>query len=628
MALRTLAEEIRGTIIETVAVNGGHLSSNLGVVELTIALHRAFNSPRDAIIFDVGHQCYAHKLLTGRYERFRTLRKKDGISGFTRRKESAHDWFDSGHASVSISQALGLLAGREMTAGSGEECGKVVAVIGDGALTGGMSFEGLSHAGVLGKNLIVVLNDNQMSIDHNTGALSRYLSRISATSGYQSIRHRIDRAIDRLPYFGRHVEKIVFRMKRAVKGLLYTNNLFVDLGFEYVGPLDGHDEKAMEDVFNKVKNMRGPIVVHAVTKKGRGYRPAEDRPEEFHGVGPFCITDGKVEKYDKMSFTEAFSGIIDEMAKEHKDIAAITAAMAKGCGLAAFSRHYPERFFDVGIAEEHAVTFGGGLSRGGVVPFVCIYSTFVQRAVDSVIHDVALQNAHIVLVLDRAGAVGGDGETHQGLFDIALFRPVPNLSILSPASADDLKVCMDWAYKAKYPVVIRYPKYTCPTEREPFSSPVEIGRGVFISSEVFAAALDAQLNDTEGEIRDVLFVCTGGMYHECVKAARALLMESVRCDIYTLRFIKPFDEDYFIGIADGYKAVLFVEDGVEIGGIACYLQGIMPRKGRGIKCAVKAFKDEFMAQGTREEILTNAGLSTECLISCAKSLLKETVPPK
>lgn len=618
--LRSLAREMREIIIETVAKGGGHLSSNLGVVELTIALHRAFDSPTDAIIFDVGHQCYAHKLITGRYDRFSTLRQKGGISGFTRTGESCHDAFDSGHASVSISQALGLLVGRELTG----KAGKVVAVIGDGALTGGIAFEGLSNAGLLSRDLIVVLNDNQMSIDHNTGALSRYLSRMTATSGYQTIRHKIDRTIDRLPYLGRHLEKMVFRMKRAMKGLLYTNNLFVDLGFEYVGPLDGHDEAAMEDVFRRVRNMRGPVVVHVVTKKGRGYRPAEDRPEEFHGVGPFCISDGKVEKFDKMSFTEVFSDIIDEMAKEHTDIAAVTAAMAKGTGLSAFSRHYPTRFFDVGIAEEHAVTFGGGLAKGGMMPFVCIYSTFAQRAVDCVIHDVALQKAHIVLVLDRAGVVGGDGETHQGLFDIALFRPVPGIAIMSPASAGDLKICIEWAYNASMPVIIRYPKSTTPTEREPFSQAVTLGRGILVKASVFATALDAQAEDPsdEGGIRDVLFVCTGGMYGECVMAARELLMKGAICDIYTLRFIKPLDENAFIETAGMYKAVLVVEDGVEAGGIAEHLASVMARRLALVKCKAMAVADKFIAQGTRDQILEDTKLSASDLAREAYSLLR------
>lgn len=639
--LRNLASEMRSVIIETVAKNGGHLSSNLGAVELTIALHRAFNSPSDAIIFDVGHQCYAHKLLTERYESFASLRQKGGISGFTRRSESPHDIFDSGHASVSISQALGLLMGREIaeasegargnllynaTAREIKRRGKVIAVIGDGALTGGLAFEGLSHAGLLGRDLIVVLNDNQMSIDHNTGAISRYLSRMTTTAGYQTIRHKIDRFIDRIPYFGRHLEKLVFRMKRAIKGLLFTNNLFVDLGFEYVGPLDGHDEKTLENVFRRVSTMRGPTVVHVVTKKGRGYRPAEDRPEEFHGVGPFCISDGTVEKYDKLSFTESFSRIIDEMAAKHKDIVAVTAAMAKGTGLAAFERHYKERFFDVGIAEGHAVTFAGGLARGGAVPFVCIYSTFAQRAVDSVIHDVALQGAHVIIMLDRAGAVPNDGETHQGLFDIALFRAVPGVTIMSPASAADLKVCMEWAYQQSSPTIIRYPKYTCPTEQKPFASGIKSGRGVLIKASLFAPSLDAQAEDIKGDEtdkKDVLFVCTGGMYHECVNAARSLLMSGIRSDVYTLRFIKPVDEDYLSSIIKdgGYKAVLLVEDGVAAGGIAEHLALGIQKCHTEVKCKVCAFADKFMAQGTRDQICEAAGLSFAQLSKAAASLL-------
>ena len=353
--LKQLAQEIRTTILEVTGKNGGHLASNLGVVELTLALHRIFNTPEDAIVWDVSHQCYAHKLLTGRYSRFNTLRKKDGLSGFTNRDESEHDFFTSGHSSTSISAALGLLTAWEIE----HKEGKVIAVIGDGALTGGMAFEALSHTGQLCKNLIVVVNDNQMSIDHNTGSLSRYLSRLSMSPRYQSFRYTVDKLIDKIPYIGRVFEKIIFRIKRSLKGLLLTNNLFTDLGFEYVGPLDGHNEQMMEKVFKRVKKLHRPVVVHVVTKKGKGYSPAENNPELFHGIGPFQISDGTVEKYDTLSFTEAFSNLIVDTAARNDKIVGITAAMAKGTGLTRFSYKFPERFFDVGIAEEHAVTFAG-----------------------------------------------------------------------------------------------------------------------------------------------------------------------------------------------------------------------------------------------------------------------------
>jgi 1-deoxy-D-xylulose-5-phosphate synthase len=627
-----LAREIRRVIIEVVGSNGGHLSSNLGVVELTIALHRVFDSPQDAIVWDVSHQCYAHKLLTGRYARFSTLRQRDGISGFTRKDESPHDFFNCGHSSTSISSALGLLMAWNIR----KRPGKVVAVIGDGALTGGMAFEALSHAGQLSRNLIVVLNDNQMSIDHNTGSISRYLSRMTMSAHYQTFRYKVDRMIDRVPYFNKHLEKFIFRFKRSIKGLLLTNNLFVDLGFEYVGPLNGHDEHELEMVFRRVEKLQRPVVVHIVTKKGKGYSPAEDNPEVFHGIGPFCISDGTVEKFDALSFTESFSSALIDIAAKRRDVAAVTAAMAKGTGLAAFARHYPDRFFDVGIAEEHAVTFGGGLAAGGLIPVICIYSTFMQRAVDQVIHDIALQNVHAVIVLDRAGVVPNDGETHQGLFDIALFRPVPGLRIMCPASAADLKLCLEYAVSSQGATFIRYPKLTCPSEQDAFSQPVVQGRGTLVTCGCFAPSLEAgfELPDCSGNGR-ILFVCTGGMYSEVLVAARSLLLQNVYVDIYALRFIKPVDEDYFIDLASKYDGIVFVEDGVVTGGIGAYLQNVLFRAGIS-NTAVKAFPDRFYSHGTREQICRDAHMSPEYLeksaleLACSVSSLhvRETVHRK
>ena len=614
--LRQLAQEIRRTIIEVVGKNGGHLASNLGVVELTIALHRVFNSPEDAIIWDVSHQCYAHKLLTGRYEEFKTLRQKNGLSGFTNKSESVHDYFNNGHSSTSISSALGLLAARELN----EDKGKVIAVIGDGALTGGMAFEALSHAGQLSKNLIVILNDNQMSIDHNTGSVSRYLSRLTMTARYQTFRYRVDKVIDKIPYLGHHLEKIIFRLKRSLKGLFLTNNLFVDLGFEYVGPLDGHNELSLEKVLKKVSRLHRPVVVHVVTKKGKGYSPAEDNPELFHGIGPFQISDGTVEKFDTLSFTEAFSNIICDYAKENKDIVAITAAMAKGTGLSHFSRLYPDRFFDVGIAEEHAVTFAGGLARGGKVPVVCIYSTFMQRAVDQLIHDITLQKAHAIFMLDRAGAVPADGATHQGIYDIALFRAIPDMEIMTAVSANDLRLCFVWAVERGTSVMIRYPKLSCPTELPQFSEPVEFGRGIFVPCSEFVIE---NISEKELESREhkVLVVCTGGIYSEVQKAIRAVLLEDGYADLYILRFIKPFDESYFIEIAKKYYGIVFVEDGIAEGGAGEYLNQLVLKNGI-TNTRVMGFEDRFYSHGTRDQVLSDAKLSVsdikETILKCAK----------
>ncbi|MDD6970709.1 MAG: 1-deoxy-D-xylulose-5-phosphate synthase [Treponema sp.] len=611
-----LAQEIRKEIINVVGKNGGHLASNLGVVELTLALHRVFESPKDAIIWDVSHQCYTHKLLTDRYKDFQTLRQKDGISGFTNTQESVHDFFINGHSSTSISSALGLLTARELN----NDSGKVIAVIGDGALTGGMAYEALSHAGQLCKNLIVVLNDNQMSIDHNTGAVSRYLSRLTMTGGYQTFRYKVDKLIDKIPYIGRPFEKFIFRFKRALKGLFLTNNLFVDLGFEYVGPLDGHNEALLEKVLKKVSHLHRPVVVHVITKKGRGYSPAENNPELFHGIGPFQISDGTVETFDTTSFTEAFSQIICQKAQENKDIVAITAAMAKGTGLTSFSIKYPERFFDVGIAEEHAVTFAGGLAKGGKIPVTCIYSTFMQRSVDQMIHDIALQKAHAVFMLDRAGAVPADGVTHQGIFDISLFRPIPDLEILSPVSQNDLKLCFDWAVDKGTCVVIRYPKSSCPTEFPQFSSPVELGRGIFMPCTEFVIE-NVTEKQLEAHKNKILVVLTGGMYPEAQKAVRSVLLEDGYADMYILRFIKPFDESYFIELAKKYYGVVLVEDGVKIGGICEYLKSILAENGI-LNTKLLGFDDKFFSHGTRDEILEAAGLSVNHIKRAIKQCAK------
>lgn len=596
---------MRSEIISVVGKNGGHLASNLGVVELTIALHRVFNSPKDAFIWDVGHQCYPHKLLTGRYEKFNTLRKEGGLSGFTKVAESEHDFFDSGHSSTSISSALGLLTGRKLQ----DIDGKVIAVIGDGALTGGMAFEALSHAGQLSKNLIVILNDNQMSISENTGSLSKYLSRLTMTSQYQSFRHRFDRMIKRIPFVNKALTDIVFRLKRGLKGIIFRNNLFVDFGFEYVGPLNGHSMVELETVLKRVAKINRPVVVHVVTQKGRGYSPAENDPTTFHGVGPFCISDGKVEKFDTLSFTEAFSNAMVSIGEKRSDVVAVTAAMMKGSGLTTFAHRFPERFFDVGIAEQHAVTFAGGLARSGIRPVVAIYSTFVQRAIDQVIHDVALQKAPIILALDRAGAVPDDGETHQGIFDISLFRPIPNMVLIAPASAVELNLSLEWALSQNLPVVIRYPKSSCPTEKEAFSQPMMEGCGVMVSS-----ADDARL----------LFVCTGGIFPEVLEASRLLLLKGLPNDIYNLRFLKPLNKEYFLNIVAEYDAVVFVEDGVRIGGIGTYLESLIHIQFPQIRSKICGFNDNFIPQGKRSQILEKSGLAPFQLALEAELLISQT----
>jgi len=591
---------MRKKIIEIVGQNGGHLSSNLGVVELTIALHRVFTSPRDAIIWDVGHQCYSHKLLTGRYDAFPSLRKRDGLSGFPKREESVHDAFNTGHSSTSISAALGILLARKSVG----ERGKVVAVIGDGALTGGMALEALCHAGQGGNDLVVILNDNKMSISPNTGALSQYLSRLTMGANYQRLRHRIDRAFRVVPFFGDSLTRFVARFKRGLKGMLFKDNLFVDLGFEYVGPLNGHNVEELEKVLRDVRALNRPVVVHVQTQKGRGYDLAENDPSTFHGIGPFCISDGKVEKFDTTSFTEAFShGMLECAARDHR-VVAITAAMSKGTGLVPLQHRFPDRCYDVGIAEQHAVTFAAGLAAGGLRPVVAIYSTFIQRAVDQVIHDVALQHLPVVFALDRAGPVPDDGETHQGLYDISLFRPVPGVSILTPASVAEMQAMLSWALSQEGPVILRYPKAACPTEQDAFSLPIEPGRGVF-----------AQRDGS-----DTLIVCTGGMYAEVHEASNLLARAGNPVDSYVLRFIKPLDEDYFIESIGSYSRVVFVEDGVRTGGISEWLASLTRDRLPGTETEVLAFDELFYPQGTRAEILVSAGLSANHIADSVRRL--------
>ncbi len=592
--LATLAGEIRKRIVDTVSRNGGHLASNLGVVELTLALHRVFESPGDSIVWDVGHQCYAHKLVTGRRERFDTIRRQGGLSGFPKRNESPHDIFDAGHASTSISSALGLLAARTRL-GLG---GKVIAVIGDGALTGGMAFEALSHGGQLGLPLVVVLNDNKMSIQANVGALSRYLSRLSATVRYQKIRSRIDAIVRGIPLLGPWLYPAMVRGKRAVKGLFFKENLFSDLGFEYVGPIDGHNMAAMIQVFREVKPLDRPVVIHVITRKGKGYELAEEDPARYHGVSPMRASDGKVETRPVVTFTEAFSASLIRLAGKDERVVAVTAAMAKGTGLEEFRSAFPGRLYDVGIAEEHAVTFGAGLAAGGLKPVVAIYSTFIQRAVDQVFHDAALQGRSMVLALDRAGAVGEDGETHQGIYDIALFRSLPNIRVLAPASAVDLDLALGHAFAQEGgPTVIRFPKARCPREEDAYAEPWQVGRGAFVRR--------------SGS--DSLIIAMGGLVEAAVEAADSLLREGRSADVYNLRYVSPIDEEAFMEACAGYKRAVFLEEGAYAGGLGESLAGLLSRRLPRLFFTALGFPSEPFPQASREELLERAGFSASCI---------------
>ncbi|HOJ98326.1 MAG TPA: 1-deoxy-D-xylulose-5-phosphate synthase [Termitinemataceae bacterium] len=586
--LQQLAEELRQEIIYRVSRNGGHLASNLGIVELTLALHRVFDSPQDKIIWDVGHQCYPHKLLTGRYRNFSGLRKKEGISGFPKRSESPHDVFETGHASTSISAALGMLVA-ERSRGSSH---RVIAVIGDGALTGGLAYEALSHAGQLQIPLIVVLNDNSMSIGPNVGGISKHLSMLTMKASYQRMRNLIDRCVKKIPLIGQWLYTWIVRFKNAIKILFYPRNFFVDLGFEYVGPIDGHHMLTLEEVFRDIKQLNRPVVVHVVTQKGRGYKLAEKNPAQFHGIGSFSIEDGMVEKTAGFTFTDGFGKAMVTLGEACPSLVAITAAMEKGTGLTPFRERFPERFFDVGIAESHGVTFAAGLAANGLLPVVAIYSSFMQRAVDQVIHDVALQNLPVIFALDRSGVVPEDGETHQGIYDISLFRSVPHMALLAPATAGELEQMLRWALEQRRPVMIRYPKAPCPKEEETCMQPLETGRGAFVRR-------------NGGE---VCLAFTGSLLPEALKAAEILDKEGIPLDLYNFRFIKPLDEVHLFSIIKSYRLFIIAEEGVREGGLGEHLVTRLSEIGIETSCKVLGIPEGPLPQGTRQELLSLCGL--------------------
>jgi len=613
--LYCLAAEIRGLIVRTITVNGGHLASNLGVVELTLALHRVFATPGDSIVWDVGHQCYTHKIITGRFEAFRHIRRSGGLSGFPKRAESVHDSFDTGHASTSISAALGLLAANARL----KRTGSVIAVIGDGALTGGMAWEAMSHAGQLGLPLIVVLNDNTMSISRNVGALSSYLSRLSATARYQRLRRLLDQLILGVPYFGPRMHPLVLRLKRAVKAIFFKEGLFADLGFEYAGPIDGHNIQLLCQVLEDARSIHKPVVIHVVTKKGKGHMPAEKNPAAFHGISPAAQSSPAQQSSDPLdpaeasaarqqTFTEAFGQAMLDAAAADERVVAVVAAMASGTGLAEFQSRYGSRLFDVGIAEEHAVTFAAGMAAGGLRPVVAIYSTFMQRTLDQVHHDVALAGLPVVFAVDRAGAVPDDGETHQGIYDIQAFRSVPGLTIIAPASAVEVGQALNWALSSESPTLVRYPKAACPAERPAFAEPFTAGRGVFVRKSQSAAA--------------VLFATSGALVDEALLASDACATQGVAADVYHLRFLKPLDTAYFVELTRRYRLVVIAEEGVLTGSVAsdlaaAVMAGEKTLAGVSVSAIALGFSERPQSQARREELLAAAGLSAAGLASTA-----------
>jgi 1-deoxy-D-xylulose-5-phosphate synthase len=594
-SLSKLAGEIRELIIDVISKNGGHLASNLGVVELTIALHRVFSSPEDTIVWDVGHQCYTHKILTGRKENFHTIRLENGLSGFPKRDESVHDSVETGHASTAISSALGILEGKRLRGLPG----KVIAVVGDGALGGGLALEGLNHAGHLKKGLIIILNDNSMSINKNVGALSSYLSRLTATELYQNFKDRFDSMVNTIPKVGPDLMNMIDRFKKAVKAVAYKETLFSDLGFEYVGPIDGHNIRGLIGVMNNIKHFSKPVVLHVKTVKGNGYSFAENDPASFHGISPFSVVDGKVEPPQDYTFTQAFSGSLLDLGGTDEKITAVTAAMAKGTGLSAFKERFPDRFYDVGITEPHAVTFSSGLAAAGMKPVVAVYSTFLQRAVDQVIHDVAMPGHSVVFALDRAGLVGNDGATHQGIFDIALFKSIPGITLCSPASAEEVRMMLEYGLNTNGPVIIRYPKDSCYSGTGDTALPLVPGRGVFVSR----------------ENSECLLLGTGGLVSEMMEAASVLGRKGYSVDVYNLRFLQPLDEEYLASLISSYKMVFCAEDGIVSGGIGEEIGNFIQQHHIPVLYRNLGVKGIFPGQAYRKELLKQTGLDGASLAS-------------
>jgi len=589
--LPRLAAEVRELILETVASNGGHLASNLGTVELTISLHRQFASPEDKIVWDVGHQSYTHKILTGRRDVFATLRKSGGISGYPKRAESPHDVFETGHSSTSISAALGLAQARDRQGGKEH----VVAVIGDGAMTGGIAFEALNHAGNSGTRLIVVLNDNEMSISENVGALSSYLGRLRSDPAYFRLKSDVEYLLRRIPAFGDRVARVVERVKDSLKYLVVPGVIFEELGFTYLGPVDGHNFGSLHSVLQTAKRVNGPVLVHVLTRKGKGYPPAEANPDKFHGVGPFDRASGDfVRKKGNPSYTQIFGRTLVRLAEADGRIVAITAAMLNGTGLDEFKRRFPERCFDVGIAEQHAVTFAGGLAAGGLKPVVAIYSTFLQRAFDQVIHDVCLPDLPVVFALDRSGVVGEDGETHQGVFDLSYLRQLPNLTLMAPKDENELQHMLYTALQLNGPVAIRYPR----------------GEGVGVALEEQWQELPLGRAEVLSAGRDVVLWAIGAAVPAAQAAAASLAEAGIACGVVNARFVKPLDEALLLDTAAGSGGILTVEDNVAAGGFGSAVGECLTRHGRGDALLRSiALPDRFIEHGPRDSILDRYGIS-------------------
>lgn len=589
--LPALAEEIRKFIIESLSKTGGHLASNLGVVELTIAMHRVFDLPKDKLIWDVGHQSYTHKILTGRKDGFETLRREGGISGFPKRSESDCDVFDTGHSSTSISAGVGYVRARELK----KENYSVVSIIGDGALTGGMAYEALNNAASLKSNFIIVLNDNEMSITENVGGMSSYLSGLRTASAYTGFKMDVTKALNRIPGIGPGMVDAMRKTKSSIKQIIIPGMLFEDMGLTYLGPVDGHNIPQLIKTFQEAKRFEGPILVHVLTQKGRGYEPAMRHPARFHGAGPFDVKTGLPVGKSNPTYTDVFSTVMRKMGDRRKDVAAVTAAMMTGVGLKRFSNMFPDRCFDVGIAEEHAVTFAAALSLGGITPVVAIYSSFLQRAYDQIMHDVCMQNLHVVFAIDRAGLVGYDGETHHGIFDLSYLGSMPNMTILAPKNLWELSDMIKFAVDYDGPIAVRYPRGEAYTGLKEFRAPICLGKSEVIH---------------EGS--RVALLAVGSMV-KMAEEVQKQLKERMDMDavLVNARFVKPIDEELLRSFADTYELVVTLEENVKDGGFGERVLAFAEEEDLPFGVEIIALPDRFIPHGSVSYQMKQVGFTPE-----------------
>jgi 1-deoxy-D-xylulose-5-phosphate synthase len=593
--LLVLAKEIREEIINTISVNGGHLAPSLGVVDLTVAMHYVFDSPRDKIIWDVGHQSYAHKILTGRKSKFKTIRTHNGLSGFPCKAESEHDAFGGGHSSTSISAALGFATARDIK----NENYKVVAVIGDGSMTGGLAFEGLQNAGHLKKNLLVILNDNEMFISQKVGAVAGYLAKLLTVGMARKVEEKVMKTISRFHGFGSPFRKFI---KRA-KVMLFPGMLFEEMGFTYIGPVQGHDINNLTVILENIKSMEGPVLLHIITKKGKGYAPAENEPIKFHGVGKFDVKTGETTKSDAVTYTKVFSDTLIKLAHSDKRIVAITAAMPEGTGLDKFAKEFPNRYFDVGIAEGHAVTFAAAMAVDGMKPVCAIYSTFMQRAIDNIIHDAALQNLPVTFVLDRAGLVGEDGGTHHGAFDLSYLNYIPNLIIMSPADENELQHMLKTALDSNKPCAVRYPR----------------GAGVGVKLDKSAHVLKIGKGTVVKKGDDICFLAIGNHVDTCLQAAEVLEKKNINASVINMRFLKPLDVDIIKEALSKTKKFITAEENSLIGGLGESVKNALFGTGAEVECI--GLPDKFVEHGNVKALRKKYGLIPEVAVNKALKML-------